>query len=191
VSDAAIATALCLLALACGALVACGGTTPPSAAHAPAPAGCGRFCQQAGPLQAGGDACEGIDCGRSDCPAYGCPPCPKPGSLASQRGCVELLADAARLVDGTVAIPARCRWSIRCAGALVLFRHPAQLTPEDRIGAADLVIPPRRGATIRVGLTRRGGRAVPPGGALRVAVVVVLKWAQGAPDTSQRLRIVR
>jgi hypothetical protein len=185
VPDSAIVIAVAVLMALCGcALLGCGDKDAPRA-------GCGRFCQQAGPLQAGGASCSAAACGRSDCPAYGCPPCPPPGSLASQRGCVDILTDAARMVDGTVEIAARCRWTSRCEGALVLFRDPGRLTPEGRLGAADLMIAPGRSARIRVGLGPGRRRFLSPGKGSLISAVVVLKWAQGAPDTSQMLRIAR
>jgi hypothetical protein len=194
VPDRRLLTVICVPVLAAVVLAGCGGgatDAQQTAAQSAAPAGCGRFCQQAGPLQAGGRECSTAACGRSDCPAYGCPPCPAPGSLASQRGCVDVLTQVAHVADGTVPVTARCRWRIRCVGALVLFRDPGRLAPEGRIGAADLLVPSGRSQTVRVALTSGGRAALRGGDGLRVAAVVVLKWAQGAPDTSQTLRIAR
>jgi len=93
------------------------------------------------------------------------------------------------MVDGTVTVTARCRWRYRCDGALVLFGDPEQLTPQGRIGAADLAISPGQGRPIRIKLTPGGRRSVQARRGVRAAAVIVLKWAQGAPDVSQRVSI--
>jgi hypothetical protein len=98
---------------------------------APRRAGCGTFCQQAGPPAAGGP---GITLG---------PP-------------VKYFGKALSDGNGEIAVRAKCILSAPCIGALGIYPDDYDYRFAHRIGAVDIDIPAGRTATIEVPVSAHG-----------------------------------
>ena len=142
-ATAAVATALLVSAVAVLAPAADAKRRRPPRHRA----GCGTYCQQAGPPAAGGP---GITLG---------PP-------------VRFFGSALRDVDGEIAVRTKCILSTSCIGALGIYPNDYDYRFVHRIGAVNLDIPAGRTTTVEVPVSRHGTRLLAGGRPVHAA-----EWA--------------
>jgi hypothetical protein len=174
---------LCAQLLAVALLAGCGGSLTSTASSpsraavsvsVPSPAGCGRYCLQAGVGQA------------STPPGY---PCPRPtqqnlaGCLTCPPAhCMELLTTHAQATSGIFVVTLVCNLSAPCSGAFLLCL-PTELCGagshlpagfNGRVAASDFVVPAKGRAAIAISLTSLGQRLVAQPGGYRGDVLLDL-----------------
>lgn len=125
-------------------------------------AGCGTYCQQAGPVAGGSE--KGAD--GPLCPPYPC----KMMRIVTRRG--QLRA------NGTVRVRLKCLWTRRCVGAYVIYRND-NLSNSGRLGGGDFAVPARATRTIEVPLLARGRRLVQRLGTLETGAYVHIRGFGG------------